>query len=68
VYLTDISVSSAFTQNRNEIDLVEERDGKLFGYELKWKDKTTTAPKEWFETYGNEAEWELSIQISPYSS
>ncbi len=47
------------TWKQNEVDLVEERSGKLFGYELKWKDKTTTAPKEWFETYGNEAEWEV---------
>ncbi len=45
------------TWKQNEVDLVEERNGKLFGYELKWKDKTTTAPKEWFETYGSEAEW-----------
>ncbi len=47
------------TWKQNEVDLVEEHSGKLLGYELKWKDKMTTAPKEWFETYGNEAEWKV---------
>ena len=47
------------TWKQNEVDLVEERSGKLFGYELKWKDKTTSAPKEWFETYGDDAKWEV---------
>ena len=27
------------TYDGSEVDLVEEREGKLFGYELKWKDK-----------------------------
>jgi hypothetical protein len=47
------------TWKQNEIDLVEERDGKLFGYELKWNDKTILAPKEWIETYGDVAEWQI---------
>ena len=47
------------TWKKNEIDLVEERDGKLFGYEFKWKDKTTSAPKEWFEAYADQAEWQV---------
>jgi predicted AAA+ superfamily ATPase len=50
------------TWKQNEIDLVEERDGKLFGYELKWKDKAVSAPKEWFEAYGDEAEWQVIHQ------
>lgn len=50
------------TWKQNEVDLVEERDGKLFGYEMKWKDKVASAPNEWKETYGDEAEWQV---ISP---
>lgn len=36
-----------------EIDLVEERDGKLYGYEIKWTDSRERPPKEWEETYSN---------------
>jgi hypothetical protein len=33
---------------------VEERDGKLYGYEFKWShNKETSAPKLWKETYSN---------------
>ena len=35
------------TWDQKEIDFVEEREGKLFGYEFKWKDKTIKPPKEW---------------------
>jgi len=42
------------TYNQKEVDFVEERDGKLFGYEFKWNDKKATKePKEWRETYSN---------------
>lgn len=47
------------TWQQNEIDLVEEREGKLFGFEIKWKTKTATMPREWQETYGKEAYWEI---------
>ncbi|HEY1835401.1 MAG TPA: ATP-binding protein [Candidatus Saccharimonadales bacterium] len=47
------------TWKQNEIDLIEERDGKLFGYEFKWKDKVLSPPKEWVETYGSEAQWQI---------
>lgn len=46
------------TWDRKEIDLVEERDGKLFGYEFKWGNKKTRALKEWKKTYP-EAEMEI---------
>ncbi len=46
------------TWDRKEIDLVEERNGKLFGYEFKWSSKKIKAPKEWLETYDN-AEFQL---------
>ena len=39
------------TWDQKEIDFVEEREGKLFGYEFKWKDKTIKPPKEWLANY-----------------
>jgi len=39
------------TWDQKEIDWVEERDGKLFGYEFKWKSKTHKFPKAWKENY-----------------
>jgi len=41
------------THDKKEIDLVEERDGKLFGFEFKWGDKKKKLPSIWFETYEN---------------
>ncbi len=39
------------TYDGKEIDLVEERDGTLFGYEFKWGHKKVKPPKLWKETY-----------------
>ena len=39
------------TYDRQEIDLVEEREGKLFGYEFKYSPRKIKAPKAWSETY-----------------
>lgn len=40
------------TYDKQEIDLVEERDGKLFGYECKWSQKkSASAPKSWSGAY-----------------
>jgi uncharacterized protein len=40
------------TYNQQEIDLVEERDGLLFGYEAKWSArKSTQSPSLWKDTY-----------------
>lgn len=49
----NIAANSYFwrTWNQKEIDLVEEREGKLFAYECKWRGKSVTAPKEWKEGY-----------------
>lgn len=33
------------------MDFVEEREGKLFGFEFKWKDDKGKVPQLWFETY-----------------
>lgn len=51
------------TWKGSEIDLVEEREGKYFGYEMKWNSKKAiSVPKEWQDAYGEQAMWE---QISP---
>lgn len=39
------------TYDRQEIDLIEERDGKLFAYEFKWQPKNVKAPKAWSDAY-----------------
>ncbi|MEK7526197.1 MAG: ATP-binding protein [Patescibacteria group bacterium] len=60
------------TYDGAEIDLVEEREGKLFGYEIKWK-KNRTQPKSWLD-YPN-SEYKLVnqenfiefLQITPLS-
>lgn len=39
------------TWDQAELDLVEEREGKLFGYEFKWKDADARPPRGWLETY-----------------
>lgn len=36
-----------------EIDLLEERDGKIFAYELKWQKQDSAAPKSFIENYKN---------------
>ena len=42
------------TWDQKEIDFLEERDGKLFGYECKWNpDKKVKPPKDWSEAYPN---------------
>ena len=41
------------TWDKKEIDLIEEREGKLFGYEVKWNNKSVAAPKEWVDAYPN---------------
>lgn len=39
------------TYEQQEIDLIEENGGKLYGFEFKWSPKNSTAPKIWNETY-----------------
>ena len=60
---TQIFASQYFwrTYDQKEIDLVEEREGKLFGYEIKWGDKKIKEPKIWRETYPN-AEYKVINQ------
>jgi predicted AAA+ superfamily ATPase len=40
------------TYDKKELDWVEERDGVLYGYEIKWG-KKASAPKDWLQTYPN---------------
>ncbi len=44
------------TYDGQELDLVEEREGKLFGYEIKWSKEKVKTPKDWGKTY-KEAEY-----------
>jgi predicted AAA+ superfamily ATPase len=39
------------TYQQQEVDMVEERDGRLYGFEFKWNNKAVKAPKAWLETY-----------------
>ncbi len=45
------------TWKQSEVDLVEEREGKLFGCEFKWKRNVIMPPKEWNKVYADEATW-----------
>jgi predicted AAA+ superfamily ATPase len=46
------------TWKQNEIDLIEERDGQLYGYEIKWRDKHVAPPAEWLEAYPGKTQWQ----------
>jgi predicted AAA+ superfamily ATPase len=46
------------TWDQKEIDLVEEREGKLFGYEFKYGNAQPKPPGLWFQTYP-EAEYQV---------
>lgn len=39
------------TWDQKEVDWVEERDGRLFGYEFKWKSKSLKSSAAWIENY-----------------
>ncbi len=41
------------TYDQQEIDLIEERAGKLFGYEVKWRKAKAKKPLDWLRTYDN---------------
>lgn len=61
----NIQTASYFwrTYSQQEIDLVEEVDGALHGYEIKWKKQKKKAPKSWIDAYPD-ATWSV---ISPDS-
>ena len=39
------------TYDQKEVDFVEERDGRLYGFEFKWSNPTSKTPDLWLETY-----------------
>ncbi len=41
------------TYDQKEIDLVEEREGMLYGYKIKWKKARAKPQKDWLDTYKN---------------
>ena len=41
------------TYDQKEVDFIEERNGKLFGYEFKLSSKKNKIQKQWLETYKN---------------
>jgi len=41
------------TYDKKEIDFVEEREGRLFGYEIKWGKGDVKAPRDWAQGYKN---------------
>ncbi len=41
------------TYDQQEIDLIEERAGKLYGYEIKWSKLKSKKPAEWLRAYEN---------------
>ncbi len=45
------------TYDQQEIDLIEEKGGELFAFEIKWTKDKKTAPKIWSETYKN-SKWQ----------
>lgn len=48
------------TWDKKEIDWVEMREGKLFGFEFKWGEgKPSKSKSAWLKTYKNEAEFEI---------
>jgi len=39
------------TYDQKEVDFVEERDGRLYGFEFKWSKPNSKTPALWLETY-----------------
>jgi hypothetical protein len=47
------------TYDQKEIDWVEEREGKVFGYEFKWQKNKSKNKSYWLEAYPEEAVFDL---------
>jgi hypothetical protein len=39
------------TYDKQEIDFIEERGGRLYGFEIKWGEKIAKVPVAWKEQY-----------------
>lgn len=46
------------TYDQQEIDLVEEKGGKFFAYEMKWEPRKAKIPVAWKNSY-SDAEWQI---------
>lgn len=57
------------TYKGSEIDLIEEREGKLYAYEAKWssRKKDQNPPKEWLEAYNTGTEWSIINPTNVYN-
>lgn len=49
------------TYDQQEVDLVEDKGGQLFGWEIKWQGKTKKPPKAWQDAYSR-ASWQIIDQ------
>ena len=47
------------TYDQKEIDWVEEREGKIFGFEFKWQKSQSKNKQYWLESYPDNANFEL---------
>lgn len=54
------------TYDKKEIDLIEERAGELYGYEVKWNKAKTKKPLEWLNVYKN-SQYEI-VNIDNYQN
>jgi uncharacterized protein len=52
-HYTDMAVNNFFwrTYDQQEIDWIEEREGQLFGYEMKWGQSSVKPPSAWRSAY-----------------
>jgi len=52
-HYTGMSANNYFwrTYDQQEIDLIEERGGRLYAYEMKWKKNKIKAPVAWSKNY-----------------
>ncbi len=52
------------THDQHEIDLVEDLDGRLMGFECKWSPKSgVKAPKDWLQNYPD-ADFEVVSRVN----
>lgn len=52
------------TYEQKEIDLIEERDGKLFPFEFKWSQGKILPPKDWLKNYPEAEEFTVITRVN----
>ena len=50
------------TYDQKEINWIEEREGKIYGFEFKWKKQDSKNKSYWLESYSDDAVFELVNQ------